>query len=41
MPHTLGRARIRREIEDEAVAVLDSGGMTVSDAFRMLMTRMA
>jgi DNA-damage-inducible protein J len=35
------RARINEEIKDEASAVLESMGLTVSDAFRMMMIRIA
>lgn len=35
------RARIDEHIKDEASAVLASMGLTVSDAFRMLLTRVA
>lgn len=35
------RARIDEEIKDEASAVLASMGLTVSDALRMMLTRVA
>lgn len=35
------RARINEEIKNEAVVVLASMGLTVSDAFRMMLTRVA
>ncbi len=35
------RARIDEHIKDEAAAVLAAMGLTVSDAFRMLLTRIA
>lgn len=35
------RARIDEHIKEEASAVLASMGLTVSDAFRMLLTRVA
>ncbi len=35
------RARIDEHIKDEAAAVLKAMGLTVSDAFRMMMTRIA
>ena len=35
------RARIDGQIKEEATAVLDAMGLTVSDAFRMLLTRIA
>ena len=35
------RARINEEIKNEAVIVLASMGLTVSDAFRMMLTRVA
>ena len=34
-------ARIDGQIKEEAAAVLDAMGLTVSDAFRMLLTRIA
>ena len=35
------RARINEDIKKEASIVLESMGLTVSDAFRMLLTRIA
>lgn len=35
------RARINEKIKDEATIVLASMGMTVSEAFRMMITRVA
>lgn len=35
------RARIDEHIKDEATAVLAAMGLTVSDAFRLLLTRVA
>lgn len=35
------RARIDKDIKEEATAVLAAMGMTVSDAFRILLTRIA
>lgn len=35
------RARIDEKIKEEATAVLAAMGLTVSDAFRMLLTRVA
>ncbi len=35
------RARINEHIKEEAAAVLASMGLTVSDAFRIMMTRIA
>ena len=39
--NTIVRARIDGQIKEEAAAVLDAMGLTVSDAFRMLLTRIA
>jgi DNA-damage-inducible protein J len=39
--NTVVRARIDGQIKEEATAVLDAMGLTVSDAFRMLLTRIA
>jgi len=39
--NTVVRARIDERIKDEAAAVLAAMGLTVSDAFRMLLTRVA
>lgn len=35
------RARINEDVKNEASAVLDAMGLTVSDAFRMMMVRIA
>ncbi len=39
--NTVVRARIDQQIKDEAAAVLASIGLTASDAFRMMMVRIA
>ena len=39
--NTVVLARIDGQIKEEAAAVLDAMGLTVSDAFRMLLTRIA
>lgn len=39
--NTVVRARISEDVKNEATAVLDAMGLTVSDAFRMMMTRIA
>ena len=39
--NTVVRARIDGQIKEQAAAVLDAMGLTVSDAFRMLLTRIA
>ena len=39
--NTVVRVRINEHIKEEASAVLASMGLTVSDAFRMLMVRIA
>lgn len=39
--NTVVRARIDEHTKDEAAAVLSSIGLTVSDAFRMMMVRIA
>lgn len=39
--NTVVRARIDEQIKEEATVVLASMGLTVSDAFRMLLTRVA
>lgn len=39
--NTVVRARIKEDIKEEASVVLASMGLTVSDAFRMLLTRVA
>jgi DNA-damage-inducible protein J len=41
MTNTVVRARIDEKTKDEAAAVLASIGLTVSDAFRMMMVRIA
>ena len=38
---TIVRARIDEKIRDEAAAVLGALGLTVSDAFRLMMVRIA
>lgn len=38
---TVVRARIDEKTKDEAAAVLDAIGLTVSDAFRLMMVRIA
>lgn len=38
---TVVRARIKEDVKEEASAVLASMGLTVSDAFRMLLVRVA
>ncbi len=35
------RARIDKDLRDEAQSVLDSIGLTISDAFRMMIVRIA
>lgn len=35
------RARINEDVKEEAAAVLSAMGLTVSDAFRMMMVRIA
>jgi len=39
--NTVVRARIDEKTRNEAVAVLDAIGLTASDAFRMMMVRIA
>ena len=39
--NTVVRARIDQKIKDEAVAVLGTIGLTASDAFRLMMVRIA
>ena len=39
--NSIVRARIDEHIKDEAATVLKAMGLTVSDAFRMMMTRIA
>ena len=41
MTNTVVRARIDAETKDEAAAVLAAIGLTVSDAFRLMMVRIA
>ena len=41
MPNQLVQARIDREVKEEASAVLAAMGLTVSDAVRLLLTRIA
>jgi DNA-damage-inducible protein J len=41
MTNTIVRARIDEKTKDEAAAVLASVGLTVSDAFRLMMVRTA
>ena len=38
---TVVRARIDQKVKDDATAVLDAIGLTVSDAFRLMMVRIA
>lgn len=35
------RARVNEDIKEEAAAVLEAMGLTVSDAFRIMLTRIA
>jgi DNA-damage-inducible protein J len=39
--NTVVRARISERIKNEAAIVLEAMGLTVSDAFRLMMTRIA
>jgi DNA-damage-inducible protein J len=39
--NTVVRARINERVKEEAAAVLEAMGLTVSDAFRLLMVRVA
>ena len=39
--NTVVRARIDQKVKDEAVAVLGTIGLTASDAFRLMMVRIA
>lgn len=39
--NSIVRARINEQIKDQAAAVLGAMGLTVSDAFRMMMMRIA
>ena len=41
MTNTVVRARIDEQTKDEAAAVLATIGLTVSDAFRLMMVRIA
>jgi DNA-damage-inducible protein J len=41
MANTVVRARIDARVKEEAAAVLASIGLTVSDAFRLMMVRIA
>ena len=41
MTNTVVRARIDAHVKEEAAAVLASIGLTVSDAFRLMMVRIA
>ncbi len=41
MSNTVVRARIDEETKDEAAAVLAAMGLTVSEAFRLMMVRIA
>ena len=41
MSSTIVRARIDEQVKEEAAAVLASIGLTVSDAFRLMMIRIA
>jgi DNA-damage-inducible protein J len=41
MANTVVRARIDEQTKDEATAVLAAIGLTVSDAFRLMMVRIA
>jgi DNA-damage-inducible protein J len=41
MTNTVVRARIDEHVKEEAAAVLASIGLTVSDAFRLMMVRIA
>lgn len=38
---TVVRARVDEQVKEEAAAVLESIGLTVSDAFRLMMVRIA
>lgn len=39
--NTVVRARINAKVKNQAAAVLDSMGLTVSDAFRLLLVKVA
>jgi len=41
MTNTVVRARIDEQVKEEAAAVLATIGLTVSDAFRLMMVRIA
>ena len=41
MENSVVRARINQDIKTEASAVLAAMGLTISDAFRLMMTRIA
>ena len=41
MPNHLVQARVDREVKEEAATVLAAMGLTVSDAVRLLLTRVA
>jgi DNA-damage-inducible protein J len=41
MANTIVRARIDEDVKEEAAAVLATIGLTVSDAFRLMMVRIA
>jgi DNA-damage-inducible protein J len=41
MPNSVVRARIDEHVKEEAAAVLASMGLTVSDAFRLMLFRIA
>lgn len=41
MPNAIVRARIDEQLKEEAAAVLATIGLTVSDAFRLMMVRIA
>ena len=41
MTNTVVRARIDKQVKEEAAAVLATIGLTVSDAFRLMMMRIA
>jgi DNA-damage-inducible protein J len=41
MPNTVVRAQVDEQVKEEAAAVLATIGLTVSDAFRLMMLRIA
>jgi DNA-damage-inducible protein J len=41
LANTIGRARVDERVKEEATAVLATIGLTVSDAFRLMMRRIA